>query len=195
MMGSGRRGISICFTTLRAFASQAQDSQRDYLALRPHGNDPFHPVGQIAFARAFIFSCRGETGGRAGLFAETELRFVAPHAMQHDGEFTCDSDTRPCHAPSLGDLHAPGPKRRPLAAAHKQRVGCLVEGSAGKFVAATADLALDIGFARLVARRCEAEMRAHLPGAHEAGQPILGRALRLICRPKLKPDQSADETT
>jgi putative transposase len=50
MMGSGRQSISICFTTLEASASQALDSQRDRVALRPHGNDLAHPFGRIPCA-------------------------------------------------------------------------------------------------------------------------------------------------
>src|ERR1039458_9844387 len=114
MMGSGKRGVSICFTTLEAWASQVLDTQRDRLALRPHGNDLAHPFGRIPCA--FISSGCGETLDRTGLLAETELGIVAPHTMQHDGELAGDSDACPRHASPFGDLHAPGPQGRPLAA-------------------------------------------------------------------------------
>jgi len=110
-----------------------------------------------------ISSSRGETSRRAGLLAEAKLGVVAPHAMQHDGELTGHGDTRPRHTARLGDPHASGPQGRPLAAAHEQRMGGLIESRAGKFVAAAADLALDVCLARLVARRREAKMRTDLP--------------------------------
>ena len=108
MMGSGRRGVSICFTTLKAFYLQALDSQRDRLAYRPHGNDPAHPFGQIPLACPSISSGRSETSDRAGLLAEAELRFVAPHAVQHDGKLASDGDARSRHAATLGDLRGQG---------------------------------------------------------------------------------------
>ena len=54
MMGPGRRGVSICFTTLQAFGPRALDSHRDRLALRPHGNDPLHPPGEFLVCVFFV---------------------------------------------------------------------------------------------------------------------------------------------
>lgn len=67
------------------------------------------------------------------------------------------------HAPCLGGLHPPGAQARPFACAYQRAMGRLVERRAGQFVAAAADLADDVGLARLVAGRCQAEMGANVP--------------------------------
>jgi hypothetical protein len=72
----------------------------------------------------------------------------------------------------LGDLHAPGPQARPFAAAHEQRVRRLVERGAGEFVAASTDLPLNVGFARLIARGGQAKMSADVPRPPEAIRPV-----------------------
>ena len=80
--------------------------------------------------------------------------------MEDDSELTGDGNASPSHAAVLGDLQAPCAQGRPLAAAHQQGVGGLVEGGAGQFVATSADLALDVGLARLVAGGCKTQMGA-----------------------------------
>ena len=86
------------------------------------------------------------------LLAEPELGLVAPHTMEDHGELAGDRDASAGHAAMLGNLHASGPQARPFAAAHEQRVRRLVERRAGEFVTTSADLALDVGLARLIAR-------------------------------------------
>jgi hypothetical protein len=89
MMGSGRRGVSICFATLKAFGVQALDSQRGRAL-------PIVPTGTIrlTLSGGFLLFVRSPPQAaakgrdRAGFLAEAELRFVAPHAVQHDGEVT-----------------------------------------------------------------------------------------------------------
>src|SRR3954467_13387590 len=51
-------------------------------------------------------------------------------------------------------------------------MGGLVERSTGELVAAAADPALDVGLARLVARRGESQMCAYVPRSPEALRPV-----------------------
>ena len=150
MMGSGERGVSICFTTLRAEPAGSGLSTRS-----PRPSSPRERSGSPFRASSWclVLLCSGCCeAGAPGFLAEAELGFVAPHAVQDDGELAGDRDAGARHAAMLGDLHAPGPQARPFAAAHQQGVGGLVERGAGEFVATAADLALDVGLARLVAR-------------------------------------------
>jgi len=87
--------------------------------------------------------------GRCGLLAPAELAAIDPHAVQDHRQLAGNRDAGTCHAPAFGDVHAPGTQRRPFGAADQQRVGCFVESSTGQFVAASADTALYVGFARL----------------------------------------------
>lgn len=80
----------------------------------------------------------------ARLCAKAERRPIRS-AMQDDGEFTGDRDSRSRHATALGDGQPPGLEARPLPAAHEQGCGRLIEGGTGEFVTTSADLALDIG--------------------------------------------------
>src|SRR4051794_17411880 len=95
----------------------------------------------------------GSGGSEAWFLAEAELGPVAPHPMQDDGELASNGDAGPCHAARLGHLHAPRTQAGPLAAAHQQGVGRLVQGGAGQFVTASADLAGDVSLAGLIAGR------------------------------------------
>ncbi len=72
-------GVPISFMTLQGFASQARDSQRDYVALRPRGNDPARPLRPIPLTRAFNSSGCGETGarGKQRLSREPRARAIA----------------------------------------------------------------------------------------------------------------------
>lgn len=62
----------------------------------------------------------------------------------------------------------PSAKSRPFAAAREQRMRRLVKRHAGKFVAASADPALDVHLTELLARRRQAEMRVYAPRMLEA---------------------------
>ena len=145
-------------------------SRVDFIVLDELGYLPFaQSGGQLLFhliSRLY--------GAGPGLLPKAELGAVAPHAMQDDGELAGDCDPGPRHASSLGNPHAPGAKGRPFLAAHEQRVGCLVERGAGALVAASADLALDVGLAGLIAGRGQAEMRADVPRSPEALRAIDG---------------------
>ena len=127
----------------------------------PTGTIRTTPTGRI-YRLLLTVSCRRQTGCGARLTAEAELGFVAPHAMQDDGELARDRDAGTGHAAMLGDGHAPGPQARPLLAPHQQRMCGLVKRRARQFVATSADPALDVGFSRLVAGRGEAEVRANI---------------------------------
>lgn len=139
--------VSICFTTLPRLGRQVRDSQRDRLAHRPPGNDP-----GVALSKAL---------GRVG-----------PHAMQNDGQFAGDRDSGSCHAAPPGDVHAPCSEARPLLRSHQQCVGRLIKRGACKFVAASADLSLDVGFAGLVACRRQSQMRPHRLRRAEPLRPV-----------------------
>jgi hypothetical protein len=130
MMGSGGRDVSLCFTTLRAFALR--------FGTLSEIASPIVPTGTIRFALLgeFVVSVRppcssGREGG-AGLPAEAELGPVALHAIRATA-------TRARHASRLGDFHAPSAQGRPLATAHEQRMGRLVERGAGELIPAAAD--------------------------------------------------------
>src|SRR4029077_13680155 len=62
------------------------------------------------------------------------------------------------------------------AATNEQRMGGLIESCAREFVAAATDLALDVGFARLVTRRRETEMGPYLSRASETIRTVDCRA-------------------
>ena len=72
------------------------------------------------------------------------------------------SDAGERHAAALGHGHAPCPQSRPFGAADQQRMGCLVQRRSGQFVTTSADAALHVGFAGLVASRRQAKMRADI---------------------------------
>jgi hypothetical protein len=79
MMGSAGRGVSICFTTLRALALR-------FGTLNEIAS-PIVPTGTIRFTLSGEFVCLALPSGcdRAGLLAEAELGSVAPHAVEDDG--------------------------------------------------------------------------------------------------------------
>src|ERR1700757_4435221 len=159
MMGSGRQGVSICFTTLRACARMFETLNEIALSIVPTGTTRFTLAGEsVLCGSPLIVSSGGETS-RAGLLPEAELGLVAPHAMQNHSELACDRDPGSRHTPVLRDLHAPGAQARPFAAAYEQCVRRFVERCAGQLVTASADFALDVRLAGLVARRRQAEMR------------------------------------
>ena len=103
------------------------------------GDDPIHRRGRMGGVEFSLLSGGGEVGFTSGLLAEAKFCLAALQAVEEDGELAGDSDTCPSYAPG------------PFAAVQQQRVCSLVERSAGEFVAESADLALDMGFARLVA--------------------------------------------
>ena len=122
------------------------DSQRDHLAHRPHGND----VGSAASGGNWQFlSSRPATG----LLAPAELGFVDPHAVQDDRQLAGDRNPSARHAAPLGDVHAPGPQARTISCCGSAAMGCFVECGARQLVAASADPALHVGLAGLVAAR------------------------------------------
>jgi hypothetical protein len=168
MMGSGEQGVSICFTTLQALPSGSRLSTRSPCPSSPQERSGSPLVGEVlGKAPPSPTSCRC----RRRFPAEAERGGVTPHAVQNDSEFARHRDACACQAATLGDLHSPGPQARPLAAAHEQRVGSLIERGAGEFVAAATDPALDVGLAGLVACGGQAEMSAHIARPPEAVRP------------------------
>ena len=108
MMGSGERGVSICFTTLRILVRQVRDSQRDRLAHRPHGTiraSPFRAKALFVLFAPLI--CLGSRRQCGRLLSEAELGRVGPHAVQDDGQFAGHRHASPRHAAAPGDVHAP----------------------------------------------------------------------------------------
>ena len=161
MMGSRERGVSICFTTWSADADRFGTLNEIASPIVPTGTIRVTLAGEVwpavvQFASAGV-SRSGGCDGRCRLLAEAELGPVAPHPMEDDGELARNRHAGPRHATVFGDLHPPGAQARPFARARQQGMGRLVECSTGQFVAAAADLALDVGLARLVARRCQAQ--------------------------------------
>ena len=152
MTGSGEPGVSI---DERPWESLSQDlaCQRDRLAHRPprqRSGSPFRANYRVCVSSSFVrlsISCRCG----AGFLTETELGRIAPHAMQNDGELAGNSDPSSRHTAPLGHVHAPCSEARPFLAEHEQRMSCLIEGCAGEFVAASADLALNVRLTRLIA--------------------------------------------
>ena len=136
------------------------DSQRDRLVHRPHGND----TGSALVRRKLqlLFSCFG------GLFAPAKLAAIGSHPMQDHRQLARHRDAGARHASALGHVHAPCPQRRPFGAADQQRMGCLVQRHSGHFVTTSADAALQVGFAGLVASRRQAKMRADIARPSEA---------------------------
>src|SRR5215203_6987356 len=175
MMGSGELGVSICSTTLR-LARRLWTLNEIAAPIVPRGTIRFALSGKFAVTA----SCRlgaPERDGCTRLLAEAEFSAVAPHAVEDDRELAGDRYTGARHTSRLSDLHAPGPQARPFPAANQQGMGRLIERGAGELVAAAADLTLDVGLARLVARRGQAKMRAHVARSSEAVRPV-------DCRPK-----------
>src|SRR3954471_2833707 len=102
MMGSGRQGVPICFTTLRAFALRLWTLNEIVL--------PIVPTGTIRFTRAGeICQCARPPSGccfQAALPAEPELGFVTPHAVENDSELASNGNTSASHAARLGNRRA-----------------------------------------------------------------------------------------
>jgi hypothetical protein len=88
--------------------------------------------------------------------------------MQDHGQLAGHRDASARNALALGDIHTPRLERRPFCAADQQLMGCLVERGASHLVAAPAGTALHVGFAGLVERWRQAEMRADIPRPSEA---------------------------
>lgn len=87
-----------------------------------------------------------------------ELRAVAPHPVQHDGEAAGDSHHGALHAASFGDLHAPGLEpalRLRLVEHHRRR---LEQSRADVPVASGADRAYHVAFPGLLASGCQTEV-------------------------------------
>lgn len=72
--------------------------------------------------------------------------------MQDDGELAGNSNSGTGHTVPLGHVHAPRSEARLFLAAHEQRMGRFIERGAGKLVATSADLALNVGLAGLIVR-------------------------------------------
>lgn len=106
----------------------APDSQRDHLAHCPHRNDA---ASALVRRKLDLLSSRGVRGCHR-LLAPAEFAVVDPHAVQDHPKLAGDRDAPPRHAPALGDLHSPGPQRRPFGAADQQRVRRLVARSVGQ---------------------------------------------------------------
>ena len=151
MMGSGGRGVSICFTTLRACRLQVRDSQRDRLAHRPHGNDPVRPLGRVRGVGSLLRfrPPRRRTPGslpKRNSVPSLHMRCRMTASLRATA-------TRARAMPRRLAIFMPQARRLDhLRAAHQQRMGRLVERGAGELVAAAADPALDVGLAGLVAR-------------------------------------------
>src|SRR5580704_12375976 len=157
-MGSGGRGVSICPATWRHRCQPVPDSQRDHLAHR----SPQERRGSALVRRKLECQLRCDGGCCGCLLAPMELAAIDPHAVQDHRQLAGDCNTGTCHTPAFGNVHAPGAQRRPFGAADQQRVGCLIECGTGQFVTASADAALYVGLAGLVAPRRQAEMGADI---------------------------------
>ena len=120
MMGSGERGVSICFTTWSAVADRLGSLNEIASPIVPTGTIRVTLAGEVwpavvPFDRAGVSgSCEGSDGGRR-LLAKAELGLVAPHPVQNDGELARDRHAGPRHATMLGNLHPPGAQARPFA--------------------------------------------------------------------------------
>lgn len=134
------------------------------------GRSGHGPVGRkLCFCS---FGARRGLGPQRGRpISEVELGRVSPYAVQADRELAGYRHAGPRHAAAFGDIH--GPRR---ASSTILRMRCLVEGGAGEFVAAAANLALDLGLAGLVARRRQSQMRPHRPRGAEPLRPVDGGA-------------------
>ena len=142
---------------------------------------PIVPTGTIRCTltgEALSIAARSSSDRRSqvGLLAEPEFGSGAPHPVENNSQLASHRDASASHAARLRDLHAPGAQDRPFAASHQERVGGLVQRRAGQFVAASADLALNVGLARLVARRRQAEVRAYSPRSPKAVRLVDGGA-------------------
>ena len=93
---------------------------------------------------------------------------VHPDAMQNDGDLARDRDLRLFHADALGEAQAPGLQRRPALGPMKQDAGSLIEVGPEQTIAPARDLAVPIQLTRLLAARCQPEVRANLSGRTEA---------------------------
>ena len=120
MMGSGERGVSICFTTWTAGAGRFETLNEIASPIVPTGTIRVTLAGEVwpavvPFDRAGVSGSSGGRDGRRRLLAKAELGPVAPHPVQNDGELARDGHAGPCHATMLGDLHPPGAQARPFA--------------------------------------------------------------------------------
>ena len=177
MMGSGERGVSICFTTLRAYRRQVRDSQRNRLAIVPTGTIRFILSG------AFVVSL-------------PSYEFLTPRRGRRQA--SCRRNSSPSHPirwRMTASLRATATRTRAMPRAFatfmpqarrldhlrlrtSSVVRGLVERGAGEFVAATADPALNIGFAGLVAKPGsgrDARPRPVIAGSGPAGRSSPGR--------------------
>jgi len=86
MMGSGERGVSICFTTLPGLVAGSGLSTRSPRPSSPR-NDPGIALSGESFVRvACSFDLSRSRRQRGRLLSKAELGCVGPHAMQDDGE-------------------------------------------------------------------------------------------------------------
>ncbi len=172
-MGSGGRGVSICPATWRHCCQPVPDSQRDHLAHRPHGNDAAPPSSGGNWN-----VCYAATAGAAVCLPQRNS-LPSTHMRCRITASLRATATRARAMPrSFGDVHAPGAQRRPFGAADQQRVGGFVECGTGQFVAASADTALYVGFARLIPPRRQAKMGADIARLSEAARLVDGGAER-----------------
>ena len=112
MMGSGERGVSICFTTWSADADRFGTVNEIASPIVPTGTIRVTLAGEVwpavvQFASAGV-SRSGSCNGQCRRLAKAELGSVAPHPLENDGELARDGHAGPRHATMLGDLHAPG---------------------------------------------------------------------------------------
>ena len=140
MMGSVRQGVSICFTTLQAMPHRLETSQRNRLALRPHGNDLLSLSANCSRARSFhlLRPLRDKASCRAPCRNGTPFRRSTYDPVRRQSLRA--TATRARAMPRCLAIFMPSPQGRSLAAAHEQRVGRLVQCRAREFVAAPADL-------------------------------------------------------
>lgn len=120
MMGSGERGVSICFTTWTAGAGRFETLNEIASPIVPTGTIRVTLAGEVwpavvLFDRAGVSGSSGGRDRRCRRLAKAELGLVAPHPVQNDGELACDGHASPRHATMLGNLHPPGAQARPFA--------------------------------------------------------------------------------
>ena len=88
MMGSGERGVSICFTTWTAGAVRFETLNEIAWPIVPTGTIRLTLSGEVwpAVGRSSGQAClvSGGRDGRRRLLAEPELGLVAPHPVQDD---------------------------------------------------------------------------------------------------------------
>src|SRR6266496_1586407 len=167
MMGSEGWGGNNLNRALAANQRPERGTLRTHPTRRPR-EDIFLPEQNSLSACRSSWPVQATEGTAALSLAPAEFAAIDPHPVQHYGQAPGDRDDGSTHPAPLSHPYAPRLQPRPFTAVGKQYLCGLVEHGAQQGIATFGHPAVIIGLARLVALRCQADMRADRPGMDEA---------------------------